>query len=193
MTGLTDTLVLYPGGAPVSEHGGGVELPHRSFSITAALEVEDPVSAEGVIYSLGARFGGHSLFIRDARVRYVYNWLGELEQELVDDAPISAGSHRIDVRYEIDAFVDGSPHGYAELTVDGRLAARARIRTQPGYFSLAGEGATAGREVGQPVSSSYEPPFVFTGGRIDSVVVPLLEDEAVREPDAVVNEAFGRD
>ena len=193
MTGLTDTLVLYPGCAPISEHGGGPELPHRSFSITAHLDIADADRAEGVIYSLGARFGGHSLFIRDGRIRYVYNWLGELEQELVANGPVTTGRHLIEVRYEIDEFVDGSPHGVAVLAVDGAVAARQRIRTQPGYFSLSGEGWTVGREAAQPVPTSGHPPFAFTGGTIDHVVVRLLGDQAPRDARARVDEALGRD
>lgn len=193
VTGLTDTLVLYPGGAPVSEHGGGPELPHRSFTITADLHVGDPGTAQGVIYSLGARFGGHALFLREGRFRYVYNWLGEQEQELVADAAVTAGHHVIEVRYEIDGFVGVVPHGVATLTVDGEVAAQQRIRTQPGYFSLSGEGSTVGREVGQPVSSSYTPPFAFTGGSIDHVVVRLIGDHLPRSSAAKVDAAFGRD
>lgn len=193
MTGLTDTLVLYPGGAPISEHGGGPELPHRSFSITADLRVTEPDAVEGVIYSLGARFGGHALFVREHRIRYVYNWLGEQEQELVADAPVTEGRHLIELRYEIDEIVGTTPHGVAVLTVDGEIAARQRIRTQPGYFSLSGEGATAGREVGQSVSSSYRPPFAFTGGEISQVVVSLIGDRLARTSESAMKEAFGRD
>ncbi|WP_029146279.1 arylsulfatase [Microbacterium luticocti] len=193
MTGLTDTLVLYPGCAPISEHGGGVELPHRSFGITADLEIDDPAQVSGVVYSLGARFGGHALVVREGALRYIYNWLGELEQELVSTVPLRSGRHVVEVRYEIDGQVDGSPHGMATLTIDGETAARQRIRTQPGYFSLAGEGATVGREVGQPVSASYAPPFPFTGGTIHHVVVRLLGTGTTRDADARVGEAFARD
>ncbi|WP_336649043.1 arylsulfatase [Microbacterium sp. MMO-10] len=193
MTGLTDTLVLYPDGAPISEHGGGPELPHRSFSITADLDIEDAQAAKGVIYSLGARFGGHALFLKENRVRYVYNWLGEQEQELAAAAPVSAGRHVIEVRYEIDGFAGIVPEGVATLTIDDEIVSQRRIRTQPGYFSLSGEGATVGREVGQPVSTTYSPPFAFTGGAIDRVVVRLIGDQIPRDPAAQINEAFGRD
>lgn len=193
MTGLTDTLVLFPGGAPISEHGGGVELPHRSFSLTADLHIDDP-DAAGVIYSLGARFGGHVLLVREGRIRYLYNWLGQLEQELVAPAGPALGHNQVEVRYLIDELVDGSPHGIATLSVNGEVVAERRIRTQPGYFSLAGEGATVGREVGQPVSAGYRPPFAFTGGTIDAVVVKILDaDAGAGVRDAGLREAFGRD
>lgn len=192
-TGLTDTLVLYPGCTPISEHGGGPELPHRSFAVAADVDITDPDSLQGVIYSMGARFGGHAIFVREGRIRYVYNWLGELEQELVSEILPSVGHHVIEVRYEIDQFVDGSPTGIATMTVDGAVAVQQRIRTQPGYFSLAGEGATAGREVGQPVSESYSPPFEFTGGTINSVTVNLIENQHHQAPAKTLDPAFGRD
>ncbi|MCA9834940.1 MAG: sulfatase-like hydrolase/transferase [Thermomicrobiales bacterium] len=192
MTGLTDTLVLYPGCAPISERGGGVELPHRSFSITADITITDPSQISGIIYSMGARFGGHALFVREGRLRYIYNWLGEVEQELISQDDLVAGDNLIELRYEIDGVVDGSPHGLATMTVNGMVSAAERIRTQPGYFNLAGEGATVGREVGQPVSESYSPPFEFTGGTIRSVVVKILETQH-QAPAASLDPAFGRD
>ncbi|QKT08129.1 arylsulfatase [Gordonia sp. X0973] len=194
-TGITDSLVLYPGCAPFSEHGGGVELPHRPFAITASITVDDPASAQGIIFSQGGRFGGHALMIRDGRIRYLYNWLGELEQELVADTPVAGGPATIEVRYEIDEMVDGSPHGPATLEVNGQTVAQRRIRTQPGYFSISGEGSTVGRETGQPVTADYEPPFTFRGGTIDQVVVrvgaPFTGEAAVS--DTAVTAGFARD
>lgn len=167
------SLVLYPDSAPVPEHSV-LELIGRSFAVTAELDLETE-DAEGIVYSLGSRFGGHALFLRDGRPHYVYNWLGELEQELAGEGPLPAGRSTVGVVYELEGMADASPYGTATLRIGEEVVASARIRTQPGYFSLAGEGATVGREHGQPVSASYRPPFAFTGGRVLSVRVDVAE------------------
>src|SRR5919205_441182 len=94
-------MTLYPGMAVVPEHGGLVDIHGRSFTIAAQLEIED-AGAEGVIYSLGARFGGHALYVKDRTLTYVYNWLGELEQKLIADRPLPTGPTTVAVRYEVE-------------------------------------------------------------------------------------------
>ena len=63
-----------------------------------------------------------------------------------------------------------------------------RIRTQPGKFSIGGEGLCVGRDSSDPVTSDYPAPapWAFTGGTIGRVAVDVsgepyvdLEREAV--------------
>ena len=63
-----------------------------------------------------------------------------------------------------------------------------KIKTQPGKFSIAGDGLCVGRDSSDPVTTDYPgtAPFTFTGGTIDRVVVDVsgepyvdLEREAV--------------
>ena len=57
----------------------------------------------------------------------------------------------------------------------------ARIKTQPGMFSLAGEGLCVGRDSGAPVTSDYEGDHGgrFTGGTIKRVAVDVSGDPYV--------------
>ena len=54
----------------------------RSTSATAAtsiaveVDVETPEAA-GVLFSHGARFGGHALYVKDGKLKYVYNFVGD--------------------------------------------------------------------------------------------------------------------
>lgn len=189
IAGDTDSTTLYPNSSAVPEHSG-VELLGKSFTITARLTIDDGSLPEGVVYSLGGRFGGHALFFRDGRPYYVYNWLGEEEQCLAAAAPLAPGDHTVSLRYSIERYDGVVPSGPAELSVDDEVVAGAQIRTQPGYFSIAGEGATVGREIGQAVSSSYQPPFSFTGGEIRDVVVTV---SGPADHDTKLLAAFGRD
>jgi hypothetical protein len=68
--------------------------------------------------------------------------------------------------------------------VDGRPVGEREIRTQPGRFSLAGGGVTAGCDRAGPVTTDYAGgrPWAFTGGRIRRVIVDL-GGEPYRDPE----------
>ena len=53
-----------------------------------------------------------------------------------------------------------------------------RIRTQPGMFTIAGEGLGVGRDSGEPVTDDYRGnhPHTFTGGTIKRVAVDVSGD-----------------
>ena len=50
-----------------------------------------------------------------------------------------------------------------------------RIKTQPGKFSIAGEGLCVGRDAGEPVTDDYPGPHPheFTGGNINRVAIDV--------------------
>jgi arylsulfatase len=50
-----------------------------------------------------------------------------------------------------------------------------RIKTQPGKFSLAGEGLNIGREGAEPVTDDYpgERPWSFAGGTIHKAIIDV--------------------
>ena len=81
--------IYYPGGAEVPE-SVAPNIRNRSFTIAAEVDVETP-EAGGVLFSQGSRFGGHALYVIGGRLRYVYNWLGELLQVVESDEPIPLG------------------------------------------------------------------------------------------------------
>jgi arylsulfatase len=60
--------------------------------------------------------------------------------------------------------------------------------TQPGNFSLVGEGLNVGKDPGEPVTDDYQGPrpYAFTGGTISQAIVDVsgeqfidLEKEAI--------------
>ena len=72
-----------------------------------------------------------------------------------------------------DDHPNGSALGTLTLYVDTRPVGEAKIMTQPGTFSLVGDGLCVGRDSGSPISrEDYLPPFRFTGA-IDRVVVDV--------------------
>src|SRR5262249_41886145 len=79
--------VYYPGTSPVPE-GVAVNIRGRDYRIIADVEITDP-NASGVLFAHGSRFGGHSLFIKDKKLYYVYNFLGiQPEQKFVSSVEL---------------------------------------------------------------------------------------------------------
>ena len=83
----------YPGTAPVPEWQA-VSTRNRSFVIGALVDIRDP-RAEGVLFAMGSRFGGHALYVKDNRLHYVNNFLGSEEQKIVGTEDIPTGKNLI--------------------------------------------------------------------------------------------------
>lgn len=77
------------------------------------------------------------------------------------------------VRFRRDAKDPSKPEGMAALYINEEKVAEARLKVQPGKFSLAGEGLNIGCDRGQAVTQDYRSPFPFTGGTIKKVIVDV--------------------
>jgi hypothetical protein len=168
--------IYYPGTSPVPE-GVAVNVRGRSFKILADIEIADP-DCSGVIFAHGSRFGGHALFMKDRKLHYVYNFLGiKPEQKFVSQA-LAPGKHTVGMEFIRDA---GGPHGEslgkATLYVDQNIVAQGDMKTQPGKFTLSGDGLCIGRDSGDAVSEQYLSPGTFKNGRIHGVGVSVEKEQ----------------
>ena len=84
-----DRYVYYPGCAEVPE-SVAPNLRNRSYTIAVEADIET-TEASGVLFSHGARFGGHALYLKDGKLKYVYNWVGMFEQIVESTVPITTG------------------------------------------------------------------------------------------------------
>ena len=176
-----DTYTFYPDCADVPE-SAGPQLAGRSYTIAAGLTV-DGDEVEGVIWAAGGVPGGHSLYVKDGRLRYTYNWVGTVLQDVVADRPLASGAHVCTAEFQVEGRSDdpAMPGAVGTLTlyVDDQQVAAERITTQPGYFCLTGDGICVGRDSASAVSPEYQAPFPFTGGSIDRVVVDVSGERYV--------------
>lgn len=97
LVGERDSYVYYPDCADVGI-GAAAEIRGRSFSVLAEATV-DTTGAEGVLFKQGGAHGGHVLFIQDGRLHYVYNFLGERQQEVSSSVPVPLGRHLFGASY----------------------------------------------------------------------------------------------
>ena len=82
--------------------------------------------------------------------------------------------------------------GTLALHVDDEVVAEGPMRTQPGFFSLCGEGLCVGRDSADAVSKEYKPPFAFAGGQIAQVQINV-SGEAYADLEMQARGAFARD
>ena len=164
----------YPGTTAVPERNAANV---HGVSYKALAEVEFTGDTEGVIFASGSRFGGHSLFVKDGRLVYAYNFLGvPPEVRIVAPAPRS-GPHVVGVEFTKERVGEHhESYGPLKLYVDDEVVAEEEIRTVTGHFSLCGEGLCIGYDSGDAVSSEYGAGFVFTGGKIEKVVFDIGDD-----------------
>lgn len=173
-----DRYVFYPDCSDVPE-SAGPQLPGRSFTIAAGLTVES-ADVQGVIWAAGGVPGGHSLYVKDGRLRYTNNWIGTVLQDVVSGEPLTPGAHVCAAEFaaagpSTDPAMPGT-RGTLTLYVDDRAVGSGDIVTQPGYFCLTGDGICVGRDSASAVTPEYQAPFPFEGGRIDKVVVDVSGD-----------------
>jgi anti-anti-sigma regulatory factor len=154
----------YPGTSEVPEASAANTI-NVSYKILA--EVEFTPDAQGVIFAQGSRFGGYSLFVKDGKLTYVYNFLGiPPEQRLVADAPTS-GTHVVGVEFTKErAGEHHEPYGPMKLHVDDRVVATDEFRTIASRYSLCGEGLCIGYDGGDAVSSEYTPLLFVNAKRL---------------------------
>ena len=72
--------------------GAAAEIRVSRSSVLAEVTV-DTTGAEGVLFKHGGAHGGHVLFIQDGRLHYIYNFLGEEEQQLSSPDAVPLGRH----------------------------------------------------------------------------------------------------
>jgi arylsulfatase A-like enzyme len=170
----TGKYVYYPGTTEVPEASAARTLG-VSFKILA--EVDFTPKSEGVIFAQGSRFGGYTMFVKDGKLNYVYNFLGIEEQKLTCDAPQS-GKHLVGVDFAREKL--GENHeslGKMKLYVDDKVNAEAPFRTQSGHYALCGEGLCIGYDGGDPVTTEYDSKFAFNGGgKVVKVVYDVADD-----------------
>jgi arylsulfatase A-like enzyme len=173
MAGRT-SLTLYPGMIGMTENVF-INLKNHTHAITVEVEIPK-TGANGVLLAQGGRFGGWSLYIKDGKPAYTYNWLGL--QRYTVAAPQVLPPGQVTIRFEFTYDGGGlGKGGKGALFVNGAQVRTGRIeRTQCCIYS-ADEGADVGADEGTPVTEAYKVPFRFTG-TISKVIVELKETKA---------------
>ena len=169
LMGGRTSLTVYPGMTGMMENAF-INVKNRSHSITA--EVEIPSHANGVIICQGGRFGGWTLYLKDGKPKYAYNWVGLKMYTISGKQPLAPGKTTIRFEFAYDGG-DLGAGGLGKLFVNGNQVAQGRIdKTNPLIFSP-DEAADVGVDEGTPVTEDYRPKNNKFNGTIDKVVIDV--------------------
>jgi arylsulfatase len=171
-----------------------VNIKNKSHSVTAEIEVPED-GAEGVIVSQGANIGGWSLYAKDGKLKYCYNW-GGFKNFFVESADkIPPGKHQ--VRMEFDYAGGGlGKGGKATLFLDGSQVGTGELEATLANVFSADDGCDVGMDSGAPVSPDYPAVGNHFNGEIDGVLLSIDDDpdnsDHLLSPEDAIRAALGR-
>ena len=130
-----------------------LNIKNKSHAVTAELVV--PASgAEGVIVVQGGLFGGWSLYAKEGKPKYCYNFYGLERYYAEGESKIPPGKHQIRMEFAYDGggLAKG---GNVTLYLDGKKCGEGRVeKTEPLVFS-ADETCDVGFQAGSPVTLDH--------------------------------------
>jgi arylsulfatase len=176
--------VYYPG---LPRTGSAFVVPDflQSHRILADVIIPE-TGADGVIITAGSRSSGFALYVKDGRLVYENHSLGAGDVVITSAAPLPHGEMTLAYEFTLDgsgAAIGATPvgqNGYpttpgvGRLYVNGQVVGEARqgpvISWIPDYGLADGGTFGVGQAFGSPVSTSFQPPFKFTGTLIKVTV-----------------------
>jgi arylsulfatase A-like enzyme len=179
-------------GIPV---GNAPSVLDRDYTITAEITVPEG-GAEGMIATLGGRFGGYGLYLLHGKPVFDYNflalkqtrWEGGLAADDLFGRALAAGKHTIvfDFKYDGPGLAKG---GTGVLSVDGHELSKQTIEHTIPLLMSVDETFDVGADTRTPVDDSYDLPFTFTG-TIDKLTFKLGPSQIAESDKAAVDEGL---
>jgi arylsulfatase len=157
-----NTQLFFPGMRRLQENSV-INTKNKSHSVTAELEIPES-GVRGVIIAQGGNFGGWTLYVKDGKLKYFYNFLGMRSYEVTATSPLHAGTHQVRMEFK---YAGGGIGKAADITlyVDGKEVGKGRVERTHGYLFSMDETTEIGCDNGEPVSTDYGPrDNAFNGG-----------------------------
>jgi len=191
------TVFTYTGENANIPVGNAPSILDRDYTITADITVP-PGGAEGMIVTLGGRFGGYGLYLLKGKPVFDYNLLdlkhfrwegGPLGRGLLADA-LKPGKHTIVFDFKYDGPGPGKG-GEGAFTVDGKEIARKKIDHTIPLLMAIDETFDVGSDTRTPVNDDYKLPFRFTG-TIDKLTFNLGPEQLTDADKKAIAEKMAR-
>jgi arylsulfatase len=147
--------------------------------------------ANGVIVNQGGITGGWSLYIKDGKPKYCYNFVGLKHTYVESTKAIPEGTHqlRMEFAYDGGGMAKG---GGVSLFLDGDKVGEGRVdMTAPLTFSL-DETTNVGDDTGAPVTPDYKAAQNAFTGTINWVKIDIGKGAHEPTPEAKLKLAVAR-
>jgi len=189
------TVFTYSGENPGIPVANAPSIMNRDYSITAEVTIPKG-GAEGMISTMGGRFGGYGFYLLKGKPVFVYNlldlkryrWEGGVGgADWLGDS-LKPGKHTLafDFKYDGPGFGKG---GTGVLSVDGKELSRQKIDHSIPFLMAIDESLDIGSDTRTGVDSSYKLPFRFTG-KIDKLTYRLGPEQLTAENREVMKRAL---
>jgi arylsulfatase A-like enzyme len=192
------TVFTYTGENSGIPLGNAPDILDKDYTITAEITVPKG-GAEGMIVTLGGRFGGYGLYLLKGKPIFCYNFLDMerfrwegglgLARDVLGRA-LAAGKHTLvfDFKYDGPGPAKG---GTGVFTVDGKELAKKTIKHTIPLMMTIDETFDIGVDTRTGVDDSYKLPFRFTG-TIDKLTVKLGPSQLSAADKKAVEEAYAK-
>jgi len=152
----------YSGEMPGLPDSDAPSILNKSYTITADVEIPQG-GAEGMLVTLGGRFGGYGFYLLKGKPVFLYNFL-DLERFRWDgQQALAPGKHTLvfDFKYDGPGFGKG---GTGVLRVDDKDVATRKVPHTIPFLMAIDETFDVGVDTRTPVDDKeYQVPFRFTG------------------------------
>jgi arylsulfatase A-like enzyme len=175
------TVFTYSGESSGLPPSDAPNILNKSYTITAEVEIPAGV-AEGMLNTIGGRFGGYGLYLVKGKPVFTYVQLTAEKFRWEGSAALTPGKHTIafDFKYDGPGFGKG---GNGVLSVDGKAVASKTIPFTIPFVMTIDESFDVGMDTRSGVDDNdYQPPFRFNG-KLDKLTIKLIPPERTAAED----------
>jgi arylsulfatase A-like enzyme len=182
------TLFTYSGELPGIPDSDAPSILNKSYTITAEVEIPQG-GADGMLVTLGGRFGGYGLYVLKGKPVFLYNMLDLERFRWEGQQALAPGRHTIvfDFKYDGPGFGKG---GTGVLKVDDKEVATSKVPHTVPFIMTVDETFDVGIDSRTPVDDKdYQVPFRFTG-KLDKLTFKLGPVQLTNEDHQIIQHAL---
>ncbi|HMF11953.1 MAG TPA: arylsulfatase, partial [Gemmataceae bacterium] len=173
------TVFTYSGEMPGIPMSDAPSILNRSYSITAEIEIPQG-GGEGMLVTLGGRFGGYGLYLLKGKPVFTYNFVDLERFRWEGSQALTPGKHAVTFEFTYDGPGFGKS-GTGILSVDRKAVANKKIPHTIPFLMTIDETFDVGIDLRTPVDDKdYQVPFRFTG-QLAKVTIKLGPEQLTAE------------
>ncbi len=160
------SFTYYPGAEKAMEP----DIPdthNSSYNISAYVDIPQ-TGAEGVLFSIGGRFAGLSLYVQNSHLIYDYNFLGLKHYIITSKDKVPTGLSTLGFSFNKTGRFKGVGTLFINSKQEGQTVIPMTVPTRYSYD----EGLEIGKDPQTPVTENYTSPFKFNG-TLEKVVMEV--------------------
>lgn len=174
------SLTLYPGATGIPENSF-LNTKNKSWEVSASVDINSGDSANGVIIAQAGNFAGWTMYMKEGKPFFEYNWLTYERTTLTADV-LKEGTNTITMKFMYDENGEGGKGnalsqgkgGNAYLYINNKLVDKKHINNTISRLYSLDDGVDVGMDDGGAVSNEYKAPFKFNQ-KINSVTTRLIQ------------------